>query len=237
MSIRYSLLLLCLLVFSACLSEKQKAKKAIEAAEAQHKETMSPEAAQNLCNLYTEYTQSYPDDHKNNATYLYRAAGLAYRMNRFTDAITWLKQSIKNHHEAPITPASVQLLGATHEQMQQIETASTIYHSLLLAFPDYEKNNEVKTFVIGVPPLNQYLDSLRKTVFINADGGPIDLAFADEYLNALEYAALINPKGEESPGYLLYAAETARSLNADVRAEEIFRHVPVGDGADAGRSA
>ncbi|HQU60370.1 MAG TPA: hypothetical protein PLU64_14295, partial [Saprospiraceae bacterium] len=75
------LVLLSLLILSACQTEKAKARENIARLEKAVEANPNPTDAEALLKSYQDYVAQYPDDADNNPRYLYRAAALQFRQN------------------------------------------------------------------------------------------------------------------------------------------------------------
>ena len=57
-----------------------------------------------LVDEYKKYIELNPDDSEQNSKFLYRAASVLFRMNRFSGAEGLLKQALKDYYDTENTP-------------------------------------------------------------------------------------------------------------------------------------
>jgi TolA-binding protein len=216
----------CLILFTllvACQGERRQLDAEIERLEKTVEASPSPEQARRLIELYQEYAAKFTGDHQTNAKYLYRAAGLAYRMNRFTDAIDMLTLAIKDHYAGDNTPNNALLLGAIYEDKLRNETLyATVYQAAAQAFPGVaaikEKNRD------DWPPLEDRLAVLGRAMF-DPEKLQTDYRAANDFINACTIHAMLLPNSERSAQWLFDAASTARSIRAFSKAMEFYEWI------------
>lgn len=176
----------------------------------------TPSAANNaaLLEKYTSIVTSNPENHDDNSHYLYRAASVQYAMNRFSGAITSLKQALRNHYEGDNTANNILLLGSIYkDKLKNEEGASTAYLCFAEAFPKSEKSPAIKKDYGNQPDFETRLKNLGDRL-MNDSTHRIDYRVANDFINVCELHALILPNHEKSGDYLHKAGETARSIRS-----------------------
>lgn len=221
------LLFLLLVFLVACTSEKSKMQADINNLETALEENPNTENAKALVDAYQSYIEAYPEDVEENARYLYRSAGVQFRMNQFSGAVETLNRSLKNYYPASVTGSSAALLGVIYsEKLRNEENANTIYQAMAQAFPDYEKIEEIKARLaeLNLPPINERIESLGRRMF-NDSLGRIEYRIANDFINSCELHAMLLPQNENSPVFLHKAGETARSIRAYTKALEFYEWI------------
>lgn len=225
MNIRY--ILFAFLVFlMACGSGSNELSSEITTLEKQVEESTDMETAKILVEKYQAYVLENPNDTETSSRYLYRAAGLQYRMNRFSAAVDLLKEAIRDHYSGENTANNALLLGAIYEdKLRNTSSATTLHQSFLLSFPEHEKVAEVKSKIPAesaelVPRIND----LGVKMF-NDSTGRIEYRVANDYINSCEIYAMMRPEAADSPGFLHKAGETARSIRAYRKALDLYEWI------------
>lgn len=215
--------LLCILLpccLSACQSEQVRSQREISKLESTLEEAPQPETAKILIEQYRAYSEQYPQDVELNARYLYRAAGLAYRMNRFSQAIELLNTAIRAYYSGSNTVNNALLLGGIYEEkLRNEELAATVYQAAARAFPDAtELQEELKPDWAG---LDRRLETLADQIFDPVDNR-IDYRVANDFINSATIYAMLLPREPASARWLFEAAETARSIRAFSKSLELY---------------
>ena len=210
----------------ACSSEQNKLQSEITSLEETLDAENSTENAEALINKYMAYLDQFPDDAEHNAKYLYRAAGVQYRMNRFSSAEQYLKQALKDYYPADQTPTNAHLLGVIYdEKLRNPQNAQTVFQALRQAFPNYEKADEVKQKLADdLADLNTRISTLGQQMF-NDSLGRIEYRIANDYINSSELYAMMLPEDPKSPEMLHKAGETARSIRSFQKALEYYEWI------------
>ena len=182
----------------------------------------SPDAenARLLIEKYEAYAENFPADDDTNSRYLYRAAALAFRMNKFSQAIELLNRTIRNDYEGGNTVNNALLLGVIHEEKLRNETLSTtVYQAADRAFPG---TASIQEKLRGEwPDIDSRLRQLQLQVF-DASSNRIDFRKANDFINSSTVYAMLLPGREASANWLFEAAETARSIRAFSKAIELY---------------
>lgn len=220
------LFLLFLFLLGACQSEQTQLQREIGKLEETLEQNPEPEAAIALIDQYQAYSERFPDDAATNARYLYRAAGLAYRMNRFSEAIELLNTAIRKYYAGANTANNALLLGAIYEEkLHNEDLAATAYQAAARAFP---ANSEVQAKLkTGWSDLEDRLRLQADQVF-DATDKRIDYRMANDFINAAAIYAMLLPEAPESAGWLFEAAETARSIRAFSKSLDLYTWIAEG---------
>ena len=213
MKIKIFLLLLISCIIFACKSDQTKGLEEIIKLEKALEENPNLDIATALVDEYKKYIEENPDDLEQNSKYLYRAASVLYRMNRFSGAEALLKQALKDYFAAENTPNNGLLLGAIYdEKLRNTASAATVYQALHRQFPSDE---EVAKTADKLDPswssLEERIGQMATQMF-NDSTNRIEYRIANDYINSCELYALLLPEAEKSPDFLHKAGETARSI-------------------------
>lgn len=207
----------------SCNSAEKRDQVAIEKLEKEIEGNPDTDLARELIDKYQAFVKAYPDNHEWDSRYLYRAAGLSFRMNRFSEAIEFLNEALNKHYPGSNTPNNALLLGAIYEEKLRNEVlAVTIYQAGAVAFPEVEDFQS--RVPAGTPPLTQRLEELEQSVFDDASGR-IDYRVANDFINAATLHAMLLPEDPEAPAWLFRAAETARGIRAFSKSLELYQMV------------
>lgn len=225
---KYQYLLVFLAIFSlmSCQSEQDRAQAAITELEKQLDAGPTTEKAQELLSAYQEYLAQFPDDADAAPRYLYRAAALEYRMNRFSAAIASLTQAIRGHYDSPHTSKVAAFLGDIYQDKLHNEAnAATVYQALIRAFPDSEDAMKAKEKLPeGMASLEQRIQEMGSQMF-NDSTSRIEYRVANNYINSTELYALLLPRSEEAPGMLYKGAEVCRTIRNFNKAMELYQQI------------
>lgn len=221
------LLIFALIFLFACSSEKSKMQADISNLETALEETPDTENAKALIDAYQAYITAYPEDTEENARYLYRAAGVQFRMNQFSGAVETLNRGLKEYYSSSVTPNNAALLGHIYsEKLRNEENATTIYQAMAQVFPDYEQMDEIKARLkkANFSPLDERIESLGRRMF-NDSLGRIEYRIANDFISSCELHAMLLPDSPKSPEFLHKAGETARSIRAFTKALEFYEWI------------
>ena len=216
----------CILLGTSCNTEKQKLQDEIARLEQAVEENPAPAEADELLRLYQEYVVQYRDDAANNPRYLYRAAALQYRQNRFAGAVNLLNQAISGYYADGNTPQAMLFLGDIYEDnMRNEESAATVYQALMRAFPDSEQAAlAAKKLPDALPPLEQRISDLNTNMFDDTTKR-IDYRTANNFIISGELYAMLLPESEEAPGILYQAGDAARAIRSFNKALELYESI------------
>lgn len=217
------LLLIGLLSLPACGGDQSDS---IEQLEAKVEENPTPEDADALIALYREYIDTHPADTEQNARYLYRAAGLMYRLNRHNDASMMLKEAVKDYYEASQTANNAYFLATIQEEkLNNPVLATSVYQAIDKAFPSFEQAAKVKTKLSAdLPPIKTRIDTLAKGIF-DLSTGRVNRRTANNFIESCDLYSLIVPEDPISPELLHKAGEAARATRAFNSALDIYERL------------
>lgn len=212
-------LLLSLLLFSSCSSDRRKAQKAIGALEKQIETTPDQMKAHQLIREYKLYPIKFPQDREMNSRYLYRAAALQLRLDRPGEAAETLNLALEKYWGASNSLNNASLLAAVYqEQMEDTASATTIYQLLREVFPEEESIREKYQAISPPPPsLERRLQEMRNAVFADSTG-LYNTAAALFFIHSCELQAIMKPADMNSAQWLNQAAETARAIKNNPKA-------------------
>ena len=193
--------------------------------EKEHESNPNPENTKKLLDQYMAHVQANPDD-PTNANYLYRAAALQYRMNRFSNSVDILKRALKYHYDGDSTPSNALLLGAIYEnKLRNPASAMTIYQGFAQAFPNDKNAANVKRKIpANAPSLNERIVELGKRMY-NDSLQKVDYKVVNDFINCCELYALMLPQNPQSPEMLHKAGEAARSIRSFPKALELYEWI------------
>lgn len=194
--------------------------------EAKVEENPTPEDADALIALYRAYIDEHPEDVEQNARYLYRAAGLMYRLNRFNDASNLLKESIRDYYGASQTANNAFFMASIQEEkLNNPVLATSIYQAVAQAFPKFEKAAEVKAKLpADLPSIQTRIDTLAKGIF-DLSSGRVNRRTANNFIETCDLYSLIVPEDPASPSFLHKAGEAARATRAFNAALDIYERL------------
>jgi len=185
-------------------------------------EKATPENSKELEIAYRNYITANPDDHENASRYLYRAAELQFRMNRYSAAVALLNEALKNHYAGSNTPLNALFLATIYRDKLKNETAAAaVYQTFLKAFPNHEKAAAIQNNYGSEPTMDAKIVDFGNRL-MNDSTNRIDYRVANDFIGLCEINALMLPKESNSPDYLHKAGETARSLRSFPKALEIY---------------
>lgn len=209
-----------LLLTTGCQSSDKKEQADITRLEASVEKSPEPETARQLIDRYTAYAGQHPGDDERNSKYLYRAAALAYRMNRYSQAIELLERAIREDFPGSNTLNNILLLGAVYdEKLRNDAISQTLYQAAGRAFPNSEALQ--KKTKSEWSPLDDHLRQLQQGVF-DSVGNRIDFRIANDFIQSATLYAMLLPGDPQSAEWLFSAAETARSIRAFNKALELY---------------
>ena len=225
MKIRIFSILLLSGLFFACGSDNQGMGDIIQLEKALETDA-SLDNAKSLVDAYTAYIDAHPEDGEQNSKYLYRAASVQYRMNRFSGAEQLLKQAIKDYYSSSNTVNNALLLASVYgDKLRNTASAATVYQAVKRQFPNEEAVKKVANKMDPTwAPLEQRVEALGQSMF-NDSTNRIEYRIANDYINSCELYAMLIPENENSPDFLHKAGETARSIRIYKKALEIYEWI------------
>ena len=226
MKIKFFLFTFIFAALFSCNSDKTEGLGDIIKLEKALEENSNLDNATALVEEYKNFVAKNPDKVEDNSKYLYRAASVMYRMNRFSGAEALLKQAIKDYYPASNTANNALLLGAIYsDKVKNISSAATVYQALQQQFPEDE---EVKKATGKIDPawdgIEARIDALALEMF-NDSTNRIEYRIANDYINSCELYAMLIPESEKTPTFLHKAGETARSIRTYKKALELYEWI------------
>jgi tetratricopeptide (TPR) repeat protein len=215
------LIIISLIVLSACSNDRQKAKKTITALEKQVEETPDPAKVSGLIRQYMLYRANYPQDRELNSKFLYRTAALRLRQDQPNEATGSLIEAIKYYPGTSNTLNNALLLAAIYkDELNDPISSTTIYQVLQETHPN-EKSVQEKALRADTPSLEVRLADMQRKVFADSLGN-FDLETAIYFIHSCELLAFLKPGDLEGAKWLSQAAETARAIKRNPKALQIY---------------
>lgn len=212
--------LLVLVSCSACQPKKQY-QETIKQLEEDLSAESSGEKASALQAAYLDYVEQFPEDTMLNSRYLYRLAGLSYRLQDIPTALSATHQALEDYYPAENTPNNAILLARLYQdELRKPALAYTIVQALELSFADAQV---IKDFVLpaNLPDVFSRLDTLRSNIF-NESTYAINFPLANDYITSVEEFSRVAPQHSRTPELLFKAAEIARSIQTYQKAIDLF---------------
>ena len=221
---RYFFLCFFLLLLMGCTSEQQKIANTINDLEGIIESNSDPEIANQLIDNYKNYLKSFPEDRQMNPRYLYRIAEVYYRMDKFQESEKYLKQSLKQYPKNENAFNVASLLGSIYEEnFGNTFIATSIYQNMVTTFSSQDLSSFQQKLPQDLPPLDKRLSTVQLQIFDTT--GVINYQKANDFVNASELSALINPDRPSNADNLFKAAETARTIRAHEKALDIYKWI------------
>jgi len=213
---RYSLLsfLFAASFLLVACSPKSKLDKEIARLESEIEDTSEVNSAERLLEAYQEYVMEFPDEKVLNSRYLYRAAGLAYRMEQTALSLELVKKAIRLDPQGENAQNNVRLMETIYKERLQNSVLSGILSNTI------EEKYGAQTPKNYSTPLSN-IDSLRNQIF-DEQSFTINYGIANNFILASEAFILTVPEYEKSTEMLMKGAEIARSIQAYDRALEFL---------------
>ena len=226
MKYQYLFVLFALFSLAACQSEQEKAQAQVTELEKQLEDDPKAEKAGEVLKAYQDYIAQFPDDLEATPRYLYRAAAIQYRMNRFSGAATSLFQAIGDYYSSSNTPKSVIFLGDIYQdKLSNEDNATTVYHALIRAFPDSEEAKAAHDKLPeGIVALEARIENMGSQMFDDSTGR-IEYRIANNFISSAELYALILPQSEKTPDMLYKGAEIARTIRSFDKALGLYAQI------------
>ncbi|MCB9288332.1 MAG: tetratricopeptide repeat protein [Lewinellaceae bacterium] len=226
MKYQYLLVLITLISLMGCQSEEEKMQAQITELEKHLEDDPTTEKAQEVLKAYEGYIAQFPEDTKVTPRYLYRAAALEYRMNRFSGATDFLKRAIKEYYSSSNTPKAVIFLGDIYQdKLGNEDNAITVYQALIQAFPGSEEVNAAhKKLPNKLVDLESRIKKMGSQMFDDSTGR-IEYRLANNFITSSELYALILPDSPKAPEMLYKGAEIARTIRSYDKALKMYAQV------------
>ncbi|MCO6478622.1 MAG: tetratricopeptide repeat protein [Phaeodactylibacter sp.] len=226
MKYQYLIVAFALFSLASCHSEQEKAQAQATELEKQLEEDPTTEKAREVLAAYQEYIAQFPEDDAVTPRYLYRAAALEYRMNRFSAATATLSRAIREYHNSSNTPKAAIFLGDLYqEKLGNEENAITVYQALIRAFPDSEEAKAaLDKLPEGLLALEARIEEMGGRIFDDSTGR-IEYRVANNFIQSTELYALILPQSDKAPDMLYKGAEIARTIRSFDKALQLYAQV------------
>ena len=219
-----NLFILCLFIVfvSACATDSSPAGE-IAQLEKENEANPTPETSKKLIESYLTEVNKAPENAEQNSRYLYRAASLYFRQNRYADAELLLNQALQKYSSAENNPNILLLLANIYEENRnQPKMAQAIYSHFARQYPNHAQISEVKAKLKpDNAPFETYIDDIGNRMYDDSTFR-IDNRLAADYINSCLLFASLSPEDPKSPSYLFKAGETARTIRNFGKSIEIY---------------
>lgn len=218
---KYIFFLLSLSIcLSACSPQKQYQQE-IEQLEESLSQEVDADKASELQAAYLAYVERFPKDTLLNGRYLYRSAGLSYRMQDTPAALSAIHRALENYYASDNTLNNALLLATLYrDELQKNRVAYTILQGIKLAFAEAADEKDLN-LPSNIPGVFARLDTLRRQIFDESTYA-INFPVANDYITAVEEFARVAPEHPQTPELLFKAAEIARSIQTYQKAIDLF---------------
>lgn len=208
-------LFMLLILLWACHAEQKQARADIEKQEALlgAAEGGGP-AIDALSKHYQAYAAAYPEDKAHAPSYLYRAAGLMFRQEAYSECLLPLRQLLQRYPGSPVAPQALEMAASVYA----VELRDSATATFLLACG--QKAFGLKDAVQESPEAQ--LQALKSEVF-NDSLMQVDFRLADRYIRQAGWYTAICKDEEGAPAILFSAAEIARSAQAYEKAVALLQ--------------
>jgi TolA-binding protein len=220
-----SLLFVCIPLIWGCQNQDPEIAN-IESLEKEIEQSPTPENSQALLEAYEAYVANHPEAGKQNAEFLYKAAALQAKRNRFSSAIEKIHQVLSAYYDAPIAgDASLLLATIYDEKLNNKLGAQAVYQSYAAAFPKHPRNKVVKDSILAdAPPLDEVLDSLKMKLY-DEENNRYDYQMANDFIEVCQIQAYLLPEEKRVPEYLHEAGRIAGYIRSYEKALELYEWV------------
>ncbi len=171
---------------------------------------------------YEDYIAEHPEDHEHDSEKLLTAAQIVYKQRKFGDAEKYLKRALKNHLPASKSADVALFLGTLYKKtLGDTLSAASLYQNFLVAFPDNEKSPAIRRDYGNLPSFEERMKALSNEM-VHKETGSLNIKAGKAFINSCELFAMLQPKNEKSPGYLLKATKVAKSFKLFDKALALF---------------
>ena len=209
-----------------CTNDSNDTSGSIAGLEAQFDQNADGQIANELLAAYDTFIAENPEKEDQVARYLYRKAGILYRLNKNNEAINALNEAIRKFPDNPNTP-NCALLVATilSENFYNEQVPLSIYQCLeQKSLDDTQQNTIAEKLPANTPPLMDRIKGMQAQIFDDSLGR-INYRFANDYIQSCLYYAYLLPQKEDAPEVALRAAETARTIRTFPVALELYETI------------
>lgn len=131
---------------------------------------------------------------------------------RLGEALLIMKHSLKNHPEKE-SKQTAELLAKFYEENMKKPVQASLIRQSISGQPKEEGNS-----------VHDQIKKIGRDIFADESKG-FNRQIAQEFLNAVENLAMVNPSDEGAPNFLIDGATIARNLGDNQRTLELFRWV------------
>lgn len=147
-----------------------------------------------------------------------KVADFLVKNKRTAEAIGLLNNNIRNNYSKEVVTVNGIALADIYSNVLKKNTqAKLIRLSIASNFPEAGVKVESDT------PLEDQIKEIGKRIF--SDEAGFNKAVGQEFITAVENFALLNPKSDKAPTFLIDAATIARNLGSGGKTLELFRTV------------
>ncbi len=215
MKIKLSSLLILVFAFSiGCGGPGQELKKKISELEQSVESSPSKDNMIDLERSYVKFTKDFPDDKEWCGRFLYRAAGLNYRIQNFNKSATQLEKGVAEYSSSSATANSVFLLAQLYEtNLRNPNKAKQYYQMLIDKYPSHPQITEAELFFKPIGEKLKYKITKQEKLLRESPGETgLNLKAASE-LRRL-YNTFINQVSDDPKGLNQIRMSSAK-LNAE----------------------
>jgi len=174
----------------------------------------------NLLSKYNQFVNEYPDDSEMSGRYLYRSAGLSYRVSNYKKAVEYLERGVKDFSASKVTPSSYVLLGTIYEEnLNNPAQAKAAFQHVVDNFPDHESADRAHLFFKPEDVKLQTLIAQQEEILYNEDGKMNAQVSADLRRKYADYANKF-PEDKRTAGYLYKSAKMQNDMNSGLAASK-----------------
>lgn len=165
-----------------------------------------------LLSAYDDYITNHPEDKEWNSRYMYRAAALSYKKQKYTKSLKYVERAAREYPNAETTPNNL-LLYATilKDNYRNLDRSQAMFQALLEKYPTHAIAEDVKKSLVENKSLNKRITELKG--YVDTTTQRLDLNLANAVVGAYEAAALVFPEGENTAEYLYEAGRLSRIAN------------------------
>ncbi len=208
------LALISLLIF-ACNPAKDNLLKNIKELEAEVNQQASGQSVVNLLSKYNEFINNHSDDAENCGRFLYRSAGLAYRVSDYKKATDYLKRGIADFESSSVTPNSYVLLGSIYEEnLNDMGKAKTAFQHVVDNYPDHASADRAHLFFKPEDVKLQTLIAQQEENLYDENGKMKMQTSADLRRKYADYANKFPDDKKNTPTYLYKSADMQNKMNS-----------------------
>lgn len=170
---------------------------------------------ENARKLMVELTSKLSQNKDENArkSILVEGVELGKKHKLSSQTVSFLMPLIRDYNADPKLPDYIFDLGEIMNSSNQTHASDIILNEFINKYPNHSSNATAKGLLSKeVESTEKYILELGELIFKNPDQYGLNKKAAQNYVDACEAFALLNPENLLSPNYLYKAAEIARSL-------------------------